>query len=168
MANGNGGFMQGLGELGANPLFGIGMGLLRHRRDATVDPYQAMQEGLLAAAQERRTMEEQKRDEQAREALMQFMQQTGGQMPPGMGQLPPDINAPQMSMIGQQPQMSYTPQGQRLGVTEDLSAQNMAQQIGAQGTPPSMQTPQFKYETPDLARFYGDEYWKMILGNQAR
>lgn len=163
MANGNGGFMQGLGELGANPLFGIGMGLLRHRRDATVDPYQAMQEGLLSAAQERRTMEEQTRDKEAREALMNFLQQTGGQMPGMMpGQMPPDPNAPQMSPIGQTPMQSYLPAGaQQPGLAAQL-APTMQDQMASQMTP-SLQRPNFD-ETPQMSRFYDDQYWDMILG----
>ena len=160
-----GGFMQGLGELGANPLWGIGMGLLRHRRDATVDPYQAMQEGLLAAAEERRTQEQRAMDEESRQKFMQYLEQTGQQIPASMMQQPPDPNAPQMSMIGQQPQMSYAPQGQTLGMSEQLSDQNMAQRLAANAMPASQQTPQFRFENPELSRFYDDQYWQMILGN---
>jgi len=58
---------QGLAGLASNPLFNMGMGLLAHRADARVNPWQAVQQGLMTAQASRTAFDETKYKREERE-----------------------------------------------------------------------------------------------------
>ena len=158
----------GLSSLTANPLFNLGMGLLQARYDRDVNPFQAATQGLLSAAQEQERQAKAARDEQARIDAQRLIE--SGQLLPQqvqamqqMGMLPPDPNAPEMSMVGATPAMSYAPAGAQQSPIASQLAPSRAAQL-AEGIEPSRQRPAFE-ESPDMTRFYEDEYWDIALGN---
>ena len=89
----------------------------------------------------------------------------GGEQPPAdVAMYFADLNRPSMSPVPgmEPPQMSYMPPSEQ-GLAAQMGAPNQAQQMRA-SMPPSMQQPTFQFESPELNRFYEDEYWKLALG----
>lgn len=75
-----------LTQLNQNPLFNMGMGLLAHRADASVNPFGAALQGMQTAQQYQTVADKEKRMEEQREMLEDFFKsqrermqsQTGG------------------------------------------------------------------------------------------
>ncbi len=70
-----------LNQLTQNPMFNIGMGLLQHRADASVNPFAAALGGLQSASEASIEAKERERLEQQRKALQEWLQSQGIQMP---------------------------------------------------------------------------------------
>lgn len=78
-----------LNQLSSNPLFNIGMGLLAHRQDKSVNPFTTISQSLRTSGQEGRTQDKEDRDEELRRMLAEFFanQQGGGQDPSRLNSL---------------------------------------------------------------------------------
>lgn len=76
---------QQLQQLAGNPLFNMGMGLLAHRQDASINPFTQTIQALQQSGQQQRTLEDRKRDEELREKLIEYFK---GMQTPQPGQPP--------------------------------------------------------------------------------
>lgn len=67
--------MSGLTSLTQNPLFNVGMGLLAHRADASINPFQAAMQGLQQAQAYQTEAEDRERLEEQRQMLSDFFEE---------------------------------------------------------------------------------------------